>query len=162
VTGLTGFRYSWKNILYDMADTYTKILVHCIFSTKSRTPQITEPDKLWTYVRGIARNHGVDTVAIGGTSNHLHILVALPSGMTVARLMQIIKANSSRHLNEKQRGFAWQDGYAALSVSPSQVDVVRKYIGNQEQHHSTHNFESEYIAILDKSGVPRSADYTLG
>jgi putative transposase len=156
------FRYSLINILYVMADTYTKILVHCIFSTKGRTPQITEPDKLWTYMRGIARNHGVDTLAIGGTANHLHTLVALPSGMTIARLMRDLKANSSRHLNEKQRGFAWQDGYAAISVSPSQVDVVRKYIANQEQHHSTRDFESEYIAILDKSGVPHSADYALG
>lgn len=145
-----------------MADTYTKILVHCIFSTKGRTPQITQPDKLWTYIRGIARNRGVDTIAIGGTTDHLHILVVLPSGMTIAGLMRDLKANSSRHLNEQQRGFAWQDGYAATSVSPSQVDVVRNYIANQEGHHSTRDFASEYITILDKSGVQHSAEYTLG
>jgi REP element-mobilizing transposase RayT len=145
-----------------MADTYTKILVHCIFSTKGRTPQIAEPERLWTFMRGIARNRGVDTLAIGGTANHLHILVALPSVMTIARLMQDLKANSSRHLNEKRRGFAWQDGYAAISVSPSQVDVVKKYIANQERHHAKRDFESEYVAILDKSGVLRSDEYTLG
>jgi REP element-mobilizing transposase RayT len=92
-----------------MADTYIKILVHCVFSTKERRPQILEPQKLWSYLRGIARNRGVDTLAIGGTANHVHILLALPSSLTVAQMMRDLKANSSRHLNEHMRGFAWQD-----------------------------------------------------
>jgi len=145
-----------------MADTYTKILVHCVFSTKERRPQILEPEKLWSYLRGIARNRGVDTLAIGGTANHVHILLALPSSLTVAQLMRDLKANSSRHLNEQIRRFAWQDGYAAISVSPSQVDVVRRYIEQQESHHAGWTFEDEYIAMLDKSGVPHSPNYALG
>jgi REP element-mobilizing transposase RayT len=145
-----------------MADTYTKILVHCVFSTKERRPLISEPDKLWTYLRGVARNRGADTLAIGGTANHLHMLLALPSDLSIAQMMRDLKANSSRHLNEKQRGFAWQDGYAAISVSPSQVDNVRRYIETQEAHHATRSFESEYVAILDKSGMQRSAEYTFG
>jgi len=145
-----------------MADTYTKILVHCVFSTKNRTPQISEPDRLWSYLRGIARNRGVDTLAIGGTANHVHMLLSLPSRLTIAELMRDLKANSSRHLNERQRGFAWQDGYAAISVSPSQVDTVRLYIEGQEAHHAKWSFESEYVTILDKSGVQRSAEYTFG
>jgi len=76
--------------------------------------------------------------------------------------MRDLKANSSRQLNEKRRGFAWQDGYAAISVSPSQVDVLRKYIESQEEHHARWSFESEYGTILDKSGVQRSPEYTLG
>jgi REP element-mobilizing transposase RayT len=145
-----------------MADTYTKILVHCIFSTKNRRPQISEPDKLWSYLRGIARNRGVDTLAVGGTANHVHMLLALPSGLTIARLMRDLKANSSRHLNEKQRGFAWQDGYAAISVSPSQVENVQSYIEGQENHHAKRSFESEYVAILERSGMRRSPEYTFG
>ena|SRR5271166_3796923 len=145
-----------------MADTCTKILVHCVFSTKDRRPQISEPDKLWTYLRGIARNRGVDTLAIGGTANHVHMLLNLPSSLTIAQLMRDLKANSSRHLNEKQRGFAWQDGYAAISVSPSQVDAVQRYIETQEAHHAKWSFESEYVTILDKSGVQRSEEYTFG
>jgi putative transposase len=104
-----------------MADSYTKILVHCVFSTKARQPRISEPERLWTYFRGIARNCGVNVVAIGGTANHVHILVELPSSLTIAHLMRDLKANSSRYLNQRERGFAWQDGYAAISVSPSQV-----------------------------------------
>ncbi len=145
-----------------MADTYTKILVHCVFSTKERRPLISEPDKLRTYLRGVARNRGADTLAIGGTANHVHMLLALPSGLSIAQMMRDLKANSSRHLNEQQRGFAWQDGYAAISVSPSQVNNVRRYIETQEAHHATRSFESEYEAILDKSGVQRSAEYTFG
>ncbi len=145
-----------------MADTYTRILVHCVFSTKNRRPDISEPAELWRYLRGIARNRGVDTLAVGGTSNHIHMLLSLPSGLTIALLMRDLKANSSRHLNEMQRGFAWQDGYAAISVSPSQVETVKQYIETQEEHHQKRSFEREYGAMLDKSGVPRTKEYTFG
>jgi len=145
-----------------MADTYTRILVHCVFSTKGRRPQISEPEKLWSYLRGIARNRGADILAIGGTNNHVHVLLALPSSLTIAQLMRDLKANSSRNLNEQTSGFAWQDGYAAISVSPSQVDTVRRYIEQQESHHGKRTFEDEYIAMLDKSRLQHSADYVLG
>ncbi len=107
-----------------MADTYTKILVHCVFSTKHRRTTIEEPEKLWSYVRGIARNRSSDVLAVGGTADHVHILLTLPSSLNISQLMRDIKANSSRYLNEKQRGFAWQDGYSAISVSPSQLAAV--------------------------------------
>lgn len=144
-----------------MADTYIRIFVHCVFSTKNRRPQIAEPAKLWSYLRGLARNRGADILAIGGTDNHVHLLLALPSSLTIAQLMRDLKANSSRHLNEQMHGFVWQDGYAAISVSPSQVDVVKRYVEQQESHHSKRTFEDEYIAILEKSGVQHSA-YVLG
>jgi putative transposase len=145
-----------------MADTYAKILIHCVFSTKNRAPQITKPENLWPYLRGIARNRGADTLAVGGTQNHVHMLLALPTGLTISNLIRDLKANSSRHLNEKHRGFAWQDGYAAISVSPSQIGIVRKYIETQDQHHANSSFEREYNAILDKSGVQHSPEYTFG
>jgi REP element-mobilizing transposase RayT len=145
-----------------VADTYLKVLLHCVFGTKNRVPQISEPEKLWSYLRGIARNRGVDAPAIGGTADHVHILLALPSSLTIAQLIRDLKANSSRYINEKRRGFAWQDGYAAFSVSPSQVETVRRYITMQPEHHAKWSFESEYATLLDKSGVQRSAKYTFG
>jgi putative transposase len=145
-----------------MADTYSRVLLHCIFSTKNRLPRILEPEKLWSYLRGIARNRKTDALAIGGTANHVHMLVALPRDITISNLMRDLKANSSRYLNEKRRGFAWQDGYAAISVSPSQVEPLMKYIATQEEHHAKRSFESEYLLLLDKSGVKRSPEYTLG
>ena len=146
----------------NMADTYSRVLIHCVFSTKGRLPLISEPEKLWCYLRGIARNRETDTISVGGTANHVHLLLALPTNVTVSNLMRDLKANSSRYLNGKRRGFAWQDGYAAISVSPSQVETVRTYIATQQEHHAKRSFESEYITILDKSGVQRSAEYTLG
>lgn len=145
-----------------MADTYAKIMVHCVFSTKDRRPTIGEPEKLWSYLRGIARNLGTDTLAVGGTTNHVHILVGLPSCLTVASLVRDLKANSSRYLNEKQGRFTWQDGYAAISVSPSQVGTVQRYIDSQAEHHAKRSFEEEYVTLLDKTGVRRSAEYTFG
>lgn len=65
-------------------------------------------------------------------------------------------------MNEKRRGFAWQDGYAAISVSPSKAGAEKSYIDNQEEHHAKWSFENEYVTILDKSGVQRSPEYTLG
>lgn len=76
--------------------------------------------------------------------------------------MRALKANSSRHLNEQISTFAWQDGYAAISVSPSEVEAVRRYLEQQENHHGKRTFEDEYIAMLDKSGVQHSMDYVLG
>src|SRR5271165_4166560 len=99
-----------------MADTYTKILVHCVFSTKGRRPLIRVPEKLWSYLCGVARSRGADILAIGGTNNHVHLLWAMASGLTIAQLMRELEANSSRHLNEPIGGFAWQDGYAAISI----------------------------------------------
>jgi len=145
-----------------MADTYLKVLLHCIFSTKNRLPQISDPEKLWSYLRGIARNRGVDALAIGGTANHVHLLLALPSSLTIADSMRDLKANSSRHLNEKRRGFRWQDGYATISASPSQIADLTRYIETQPEHHAKWSFESEYATLLDRCGVQRSAEYTFG
>ena len=142
-----------------MADTYAKILIHCVFSTKNRIPHITEA--LWSYLRGIARNRGVNALAVGGTLNHGHLLLALPTGLTVSNLMRDLKANSSRHLNEKRRGFAWQDGYAAISVSPSQIATVRHYIANQMEHHRERTFDQEFLTLLDKVGVQYDRRYVL-
>jgi len=144
-----------------MADTYAKILVHCIFSTKGRRPSIPEPAKLWPYLRGVGRNRGVDTLAVGGTDNHVHILLSIPTSLNVAQVMRDLKANSSRHLREQGSPFAWQDGYCAVSVSPSQVGVVVKYIESQQQHHATRTFEDEYTSVLQKSGVPYSSEYVF-
>ena len=136
-----------------MGRTYTVNLVHCVFSTKRRQPLIVATGKLWNYLRGIGRNIGVNVVAAGGTNNHVHLLLAVPSTCTVAMIMRDLKANSSRYLNEQHSGFAWQDGYGAISVSPSQLQRVVAYIEHQDEHHRTRTFEEEYVTILDRSGV---------
>jgi putative transposase len=105
------------------------------------------------YVRGIARNCKFDLLAIGGTDNHVHILLALPANRNLADVMRDIKANSSRHMREVGMRFAWQDGYAGISVSPSQVSAAKRYIANQKEHHGKRGFEEELVMMLERAGV---------
>jgi putative transposase len=145
-----------------MARSYVLNYVHCVFSTKQRTPTIEKPESLWAYIRGIARNCHFDLWAIGGTENHVHLLLALPVGRNLSDIMRDIKANSSRQVRLSGSAFAWQDGYAAISVSPSQVAAVKKYIANQHEHHRVRTFDDEYLALLERSGAKLDPKEVLG
>jgi putative transposase len=142
-----------------VAHTYTLNLLHVVFSTKNRAPLIRNLELLINNLRGIARNKGIDVLAAGGTQNHVHLLIRLPPVRPVSETMRDLKANSSRYMNETLGGFAWQDGYAAISVSPSQVPTVRAYIENQERHHARRTFDQELAALLDKLGVEYEREY---
>lgn len=145
-----------------MAPSYVLNYLHCVFATKQRRPMINDPASLWAYIRGIARNCHFDLLAIGGTENHVHLLLALPAGRNLSDVMRDIKANSSRFMRTANRLFAWQDGYAGVSVSPSQIANVKSYIGNQAEHHRTRRFEDEYLALLKLSGATFDPDDVLG
>jgi len=142
-----------------MAHTYALQLVHCVFSTKGRAALIHDPPRLWTYMRAITRNIDVRVNAIGGTDTHVHILLVVPPMSRTADIIRTLKANSSRWMNEIGLGFGWQDGYAAISVSPSQIPTVVRYIEHQAEHHRTRSFEQEYEALLQKSGVTFDRNY---
>src|SRR5215475_6324900 len=118
-----------------MARTYTKLLIHCVYSTKNRRNSIREPERVWNMTREIARNLKIDVMAVGGTQNHVHLLLALPSNRNLADVLRDLKSNSSLLLREESRAFRWQDGYGAISVSPGAVPAVIRYIQNQAQHH---------------------------
>ncbi len=142
-----------------VAHTYAVQYIHCVFSTKGRATLIAEPPRLWAYMRAVARNCKVNVAAIGGTGNHVHLLMTIPPTAQTADIVRTLKANTSRWMNEIGNGFAWQDGYAAISVSPSQVPAVVQYIANQAEHHGRRTFEQEYETLLRKSGVPFDRDY---
>jgi REP-associated tyrosine transposase len=92
----------------------------------------------------------------------LHVLLVLPSDMPLSKAVQVLKANSSRWLSEHGIDFAWQEGYAAFSVSTSQLGTVREYIQNQAAHHRHRNFEEEFIGLLKKSGIAYDPKHVLG
>ena len=144
-----------------MSRSYVLNYVHCVFSTKGRTQLIRDPETLWAYMRGIARNRGFEILAVGGTNNHVHILLSVPAGMHLVDIIRDLKANSSRFMKEKVRLFAWQDGYAGISVSPSQTGAVKKYIAGQEEHHRKRTFDDEFLALLSKAGVQYDPRYVL-
>jgi REP element-mobilizing transposase RayT len=133
--------------------TYSANLYHIVFSTKGRINCIGKPEAVWGYCAGIARNINAEAVAIGGTSNHIHLLLRVPPHFSVAEITQKIKSNSSRWLRAGGPWCGWQEGYGSLTVSISNLAAVRKYIHNQRQHHATRSFEDEFIALLTRSGV---------
>jgi putative transposase len=147
-----------------MSHSYCTNLIHCIFSTKDRTATIGDEvqDRLWAYFAGIATNHHIATLAIGGIANHVHLLLAIPQTMTIASAVNALKANSSRWMREHNKDFEWQKGYGAFSVSPSQVGVVKQYIRIQPEHHAKHTFEEEFISLLEKCGVDYDPKYVFG
>lgn len=148
-----------------MADhSFPNILVHAIFSTKQRrnlVPDELQP-RLWGYLLGIGKNHNLPVLAAGGIANHAHLLFVLPATVTLSKAIQTFKANSSRWIGEHGITFAWQEGYAAVSVSASNADAVREYVLHQSEHHQKHSFEAEYRTLLDKSGVKYDPELIFG
>ena len=147
-----------------MSHTYSAQLTHVVFSTKDRRgliPIELQP-RLIAYFGGIVRKLGLNSLAIGGTTNHVHILVSLPPSARLAEVVQKLKANSSRWLGEQGLAFEWQKGYGAFSVSPSMLDVVRAYIEKQEEHHRVRSFDEEFLTLLRKSGVRFEEKDVLG
>jgi REP element-mobilizing transposase RayT len=148
-----------------MSHTYVSDLVHCVFSTKERRNSIA-PDKqlqLWSYLGGIARKNGFKAVAIGGTENHIHILLSLPATMPLAKAVQLIKGGSSKWMNDTGgRRFAWQEGYGAFTVGISQQPHTIAYINSQAEHHKEHSFEEEFLAFLQKHAIDYDPKYVWG
>ncbi len=138
-----------------MAHSFVCVYLHLVFSTKERLPLIpTEKLKpLERYIAGILRNHGMKALAVGGMLDHMHVLVSLSAEPGVAKVVNLVKANSSRWMREENRKFAWQEGYAAFSVSASALDAVARYVKNQAEHHKRRGFREEYLALLLKHGV---------
>jgi putative transposase len=132
--------------------------MHCVFATKERHPWL-NPElqgRLWKYLAGIARENRMKAVAIGGVADHVHILVSVPSTLSIAKSMQLLKGNSSKWIHEtfpSLRQFGWQDGYGAFSVSVSGVDETVRYIQNQAAHHRKVSFRDEVETFLKRHGI---------
>ena len=138
-----------------MAHAHTANFVHCEFSTKDRSGTIPAvlQEKLWAHFCGIAKNLGIELLTVGGTANHVHLLISLPPMLPLAEVVQKLKANSSRWLGEQGLAVEWQEGYGAFSVSPSLLYAIQAYIRNQTEHHRKRNFEEEFEELLRKSGI---------
>lgn len=138
-----------------MGSSYISNHVHVVFSTKDRVSCIRKEvqPKLWSYMAGIAENHGMHAVKIGGIEDHVHLLINLGGLLGIAKAVQVIKANSSGWMNEHPgRRFEWQEGYFACSVSRSQVSKVVKYISTQREHHKRIDSAAEFRVLLKKHG----------
>lgn len=150
-----------------MSHTYTSCLVHCVWSTKNRAnliPADTQT-RLWAYLGGIARENGFKSLAVGGTANHVHAFLSLPAIMPIAKAVQLLKGGSSKWIHDTfptMREFAWQEGYAAFTVSVSNVEDTRRYIESQAEHHRAQSFEDEFIAFLHRHEIEYDARHVWG
>lgn len=104
---------------------------------------------------GIARAYKMKALAVGGIEDHVHLLLSFPTTITVAKAIQVIKANSSKWMNEQGAHgmFSWQKSYGAFTIGVSQVKATVRYIQNQERHHAKITFEEEFNAILRRHGI---------
>jgi REP element-mobilizing transposase RayT len=142
----------------------TNLLYHIVFSTKHRQPMIagTLEDRLHGYLGGLVRGQKGIALEINGTPDHVHILAKLSQNLSVAEVLREIKALSSGWVHREfpaATEFGWQLGYAAFTVSESQVDHVRRYIRNQKEHHAKVTFQEELISLLRAHGVEFNEQY---
>jgi putative transposase len=142
-----------------MEKPYLSILVHVMFSTQSEMKVIKAwmETRLYSYIQATARRFGVTIIAIGGTSDHLHMLLKCPPNLSLSFVMQKLKGISSKWMNDtfyrRQRIFKWQKGYTAFSVGYEDKSRVIRTINTQKERHSEMSYSEELQQYLDKSQV---------
>ena len=147
-----------------MANTYTQLYVHVVFTVQDRLSMLKKEfqDRLYKYIIGILHNKKQTVIAIGGTEDHIHIFFGFTTTERVADLMQAVKRDSSKWLNENicaHKKFAWQEGFGSFTYSKTQIPNVVRYIENQEEHHKKKSFVDEYVDLLEKFEVKYDKRY---
>ncbi len=149
-----------------MSHTYTNVIIHALFGTKDRRPLLNADVKsgLLDYLGGGVNKLGGQSLLVNGAADHVHMLFVQPAALSLADVMEKVKANSSGWFKRRwtqSRDFAWQTGYAAFSVSKSHVERVKQYIAGQEEHHRKISFQEEVLAFLKKQGIAYDPRYVF-
>lgn len=150
-----------------MADsnaTYSQIHIQLVFAVKFREALIQKDwkEELYKYITGIVQNNNHKLLSINGMPDHIHILIGLRPNQALSELVNQIKSNSSKWINDKHFlsvRFEWQKGYGAFSYGKSQISDVINYINKQEIHHQKKSFKEEYLDFLNKFGVEYNEEY---
>ena len=146
-----------------MPSTYLSLHYHIVFSTKNRQNLIAPAwtSRLHEYLGGTIRGLGGHPECIGGVRDHVHILAGFNAVHSLAEIMRELKKTSSTWVHQEMNlhSFAWQEGYAAFTVSAPARDAVRNYISNQEEHHRIKTFREELLEMLNRSGVEYDVKY---
>jgi REP element-mobilizing transposase RayT len=141
-----------------MSQSFTNLLYHRIFSTKDRRPLITleyQP-RLYDYIGGIFRNLGGISLGIDGVEDHVHVLAKLRPDKALSDVLRVLKCNASGWMHDvfpTLAEFSWQRGYAAFTISQSNLDQVQRYLARQKEHHSRVSFRDEFILFLKANGI---------
>ena len=145
-----------------MPQSLARVLVHLIFSTKNREPLIHREVRtpLHAHLAGILQNLQCPSLQTGGTGDQVHARFSLGRTSTLAEIVEEMKKSSSKWMKQQNvRGFAWQAGYGAFSVSESQAAAVIRYVVRQEEHHRQLTFQEEFRRFLDRYGVTYDERY---
>ncbi len=147
-----------------MPQSLVKNYIHIIFSTKYRNDFIDEniENELFAYIGTLCKGFESTAIQIGGTDNHIHMLCLLSRKIALMKLVQKVKAHSSKWIKtkgEKYKSLSWQDGYGAFSVSPNNIFVVKNYIKNQREHHKNYDFKKELISYHQKYKIQYDEKY---
>ncbi len=147
-----------------MANTFTQLHIQLIFAVQNRTSLIDKfwKDRLYAYMTGIIQNNGHKLLIINGMPDHVHILIGFRTTQALSELVQVVKRDSSKWINENKlvRGkFSWQEGFGAFSYSHSHLSNVMEYIKNQKEHHRKLTFLEEYKAFLEKFEIEFDEKY---
>ena len=140
-----------------MPQSLSKVLIHVIFSTRSRQPFLENRDdrlRVHEFIGGISREQACSPFIVGGVADHVHLLASLGRSVSQAELIKEVKRASSlwikKELAKPYRSFGWQTGYGVFSISQSQIPATRKYIADQEKHHQMLSFQDEFRRFLTK------------
>lgn len=146
-----------------MPSTHLSLHYHIVFSTKERCAYISDDwrNRLHAFLGGCVKTLGGVPEAVGGTNDHIHLLIGLRATHRLADVVKEIKTASSRWVHEeiKFSAFSWQIGYGAFTVGISQIEQVRNYIVKQEEHHRRKDFQNEYVEMLKLAGVEYNEKY---
>jgi len=147
-----------------MANTYTQIHIHAVFAVRNRECLIKKEWKveLYKYMTAIIQNNNHKVLVINGVEDHVHILFGMRPTQALSELMQMIKGDSSKWINQNKLTtfkLSWQEGFGAFSYSKSHIGNVVNYINNQEQHHKKKSFHEEYMEMLKKYEVDFDPNY---
>ena len=140
-----------------MPQTYSCILLHVVFSTKNRVPFMAAEirERLHQHMAGITKDRFGYPLHVGGTDDHVHVLLNLRPTEAISDAMRVVKACSSKWIHEelKIESFDWQDGFGVFSVSESNKHQVIEYIARQEEHHRTMDSLQEYVRLVGRHGM---------
>jgi putative transposase len=143
--------------------THLCLTFHVVFSTKERRPLIVERwrPRLHAYLGGTVRSLRGTPLAVGGTADHVHLLMGLRATHCLAAVVRDVKHASSEwvHTDIGMNPFAWQEGYGAFTVSPERKDGISRYIAQQEEHHRLRSFQEEYLGLLREHEVEYDERY---
>lgn len=163
--------YSKRNsikIRENMSQSLSQLWIHIVFSTKNRYPFLKDlplRERIYDYMASICSAQNCHTAIIGGTEDHVHFLTKLHKNISLSAFVEEVKKSSSKWIktlhdsNNELDNFYWQRGYAAFSVSQSQMEIVKEYIKNQEKHHKKRNFQDELRQLLIQHSVSYEEKY---